>query len=55
MMLVNYAIFIKKKPSKVIKNIYYIGSFYKGRGIELIEKLASKNEIFQFLCIWNER
>ncbi len=34
--------FYKKKPSKVIKNIYYIGSFYKGRGIDLIEKLALK-------------
>ncbi len=34
--------FIKKKPSKKIKKIYYIGSFYKGRGIDIIEKLASK-------------
>ena len=40
--------FYKKKPSKVIKNIYYIGSFYKGRGIDLIEKLASKMTDFNF-------
>lgn len=40
--------FYKKKPSKVIKNIYYIGSFYKGRGIELIEKLALKMKDFNF-------
>lgn len=32
--------FSKKKPSKKIKKIYYVGSFYKGRGIDLIEKLA---------------
>tara|TARA_B100000941_G_scaffold281973_1_gene249974 strand:+ start:1451 stop:2485 length:1035 start_codon:yes stop_codon:yes gene_type:complete len=32
--------FSKKKPVKNIRNVYYLGSFYKGRGIELIEKLA---------------
>ena len=31
-----YKIKIKKK----IKNVYYIGSFYKGRGVEIIIKLA---------------
>lgn len=40
--------FYKKKPSKVIKNIYYIGSFYKGRGIDLIEKLAFKMKYLNF-------
>jgi glycosyltransferase involved in cell wall biosynthesis len=30
----------KIKIKKHIKNIYYIGSFYKGRGIEIIFKLA---------------
>ena len=27
---------------KLIKNIYYIGSFYKGMGIDLIYKIAQK-------------
>jgi glycosyltransferase involved in cell wall biosynthesis len=31
----------KKKINKNIKNIYYIGSFYKGRGISLIKQLAN--------------
>jgi glycosyltransferase involved in cell wall biosynthesis len=30
----------KNKIKKKIKNIYYIGSFYEGRGIEIIIKLA---------------
>jgi len=38
----------KKKQKKLIKNIYYIGSFYKGRGINLILEVAKimKNKNF---------
>jgi len=32
--------FKKKKIKNIIKSIYYIGSFYKGRGIELIIEIA---------------
>jgi len=42
--------FIKKKPSKYVKNIYYVGSFYKGRGIELIEQIASKMPDLNFFA-----
>ncbi len=31
----------EKKVTKKIKNIYYFGSFYKGRGVELIKKLSN--------------
>ena len=34
--------FFFKKPNIKIKNATYIGSFYKGRGIDLITKLANK-------------
>lgn len=30
----------REKIKKKIKNIYYLGSFYKGRGIDIIKKLA---------------
>ena len=31
----------KHRLKKKIKNVYYLGSFYKGRGIEIIKRLAS--------------
>lgn len=39
----------KKKQKKIIKNIYYIGSFYKGRGINLILEIAKKMKKKNFL------
>lgn len=33
---------------KKIKNIYYLGSFYKGRGVEIIKKLASLSPKYNF-------
>ena len=30
-----------KRKKKKIKNIYYSGSFYRGRGVELIKQLAN--------------
>ena len=40
--------FKKKKLKNKIKNIYYFGSFYRGRGIELIIDISKKmkNKIF---------
>ena len=37
-----------KKPNIKIKNATYIGSFYKGRGIDLITKLANKFKKINF-------
>ena len=37
-----------KITKKKIKNIYYIGSFYKGRGVEIIKKLASISPKYNF-------
>ena len=39
---------IKYNPNKKVKNIYYFGSFYKGRGIEFLLKLASICPNFNF-------
>ena len=36
------------KTKKKIKNIYYLGSFYKGRGVEIIRKLASISPKYNF-------
>jgi len=36
---------------KETKNILYIGSFYKGRGIDLVVKLAKSNTEYNFICI----
>ena len=38
----------KKKLKKKIKNIYYFGSFYKGRGVELIKKLSLLTPEFNY-------
>ena len=40
--------FKKNKLKKKIKNIYYIGSFYKGRGIEVIKKLSILSSSYNF-------
>ena len=39
---------IKYNPNKKVKNIYYFGSFYKGRGINFLLKLASICPNFNF-------
>ena len=38
----------KKTITKKIKNIYYFGSFYKGRGIEIIKKLSNITPEFNY-------
>jgi glycosyltransferase involved in cell wall biosynthesis len=38
----------KKKKIKKVKNISYVGSFYKGRGIDLIIKIANDLKNFNF-------
>ena len=40
--------FKKNKLKKKIKNVYYFGSFYKGRGIDVIKKLSSLSSSFNF-------
>ncbi len=39
---------LRTVPKKKIKNIYYLGSFYKGRGINIIKKLASLSPQYDF-------
>ena len=43
--------FRKSKIKNNIKNVGYLGSFYKGRGIELIIELAKKNLNLNFFLI----
>jgi glycosyltransferase involved in cell wall biosynthesis len=38
----------KKKQIKEVKNISYVGSFYKGRGVDLIFKIANDLKNFNF-------
>ncbi len=38
----------KKKKIKIVKKISYVGSFYKGRGIELILEIAEELKDFKF-------
>ena len=47
--------FIFKKPNIKIKNATYIGSFYKGRGIDLITKLANKFKKINFNLYGQEK
>jgi len=39
---------LKHRLKKNIKNIYYLGSFYKGRGIEIIKRLAQLTPEFNY-------
>ena len=38
----------KHRLKKNIKNIYYLGSFYKGRGVEIIKRLAHLTPEFNY-------
>jgi glycosyltransferase involved in cell wall biosynthesis len=42
---------IKYNPNKKIKNLYYFGSFYKGRGIEFLAKLSAKCPKYNFHAV----
>lgn len=44
---------VKLKNNKIIKKIGYIGSFYSGRGIQLMIDLAKLNNKFDFYLIGN--
>ena len=39
---------LKHRLKKNIKNIYYLGSFYKGRGVEIIKRLAHLTPEFNY-------
>ncbi len=39
---------IQYNPNKKIKNLYYFGSFYKGRGVEFLAKLAARCPKYNF-------
>lgn len=39
---------LNRISKKEIKNIYYLGSFYKGRGVNMIKKLASLSPKYNF-------
>ena len=45
--------FPPKKIKKKVKNILYIGSFYKGRGIDLIFEIAKICKNYNFILIGN--
>ena len=47
--------FKKPKLKKNIKNVGYLGSFYKGRGIELIIELAKQNLDLKFYLIGKDK
>ena len=47
--------FKKPKYKKNLKNVGYLGSFYKGRGIELIIEVAKKNLNLNFYLIGKDK
>ncbi len=47
--------FKKPKFKKNLKKVGYLGSFYKGRGIELIIELAKKNQNLNFYLIGKDK
>ena len=53
----NNKICIKRKKFKKIKKIFYVGSFYRGRGVELILEIAKKmpDKIFYLYGKRNEK